>query len=310
MPKYRLFLIATFLVLLLFLLLPSLLAKELVIQITPNYSLRRYTSLLYTPQDVNHALEEYNLFHNLSCRPVISSTAGEGLIINKDFSNKLVFFEKQIDKTEPIASLTKLMTAVIAWENIDHDKIITLSSRAISSFGDFGDFQKGEQFKAVDLVRGMLLSSSNDAAFALAEQLGVRKFVFLMNQKTKELDMKQTNFVDPAGLSLSNRSTATDLTLLTLYILENIPEIFSTTKNSQIAIQELKSGRMKTIHNAHKLAKNTEFLGGKTGFLLNLDKGSLLSLFRYQEYTVCIIVLHGGWTSRYSDTKAVFSCLP
>ncbi|MCD6434223.1 MAG: D-alanyl-D-alanine carboxypeptidase, partial [Candidatus Diapherotrites archaeon] len=240
----------------------------------------------------------------------ISSLEGIGLIIKKDFSNKSIFFKKQINKPEPIASLTKLMTAVVAWENIDHDKIITLSPWAISHFGNFGNFQEGEQYNIEDLIKGMLLSSSNDAAFALAEQLGLKKFVFLMNQKAKELGMKQTRFVDPAGLSLSNYSTAADLSRLALYILENTPEIFSTTKNPQVTVLEFKSGHMKTIRNVHKLAQDSEFLGGKTGFLLNLDKGGLLSLFRYREYIVCIIVLHGGWRSRYSDTRTIFSCLP
>ena len=309
MAKHKFFFI-TLVLILLPLAFPSSLAKEYITHSASGDSPERHLSSLYTIQDTSRVLKEYNLFHNLSCQSRINSAAGEGLIVNKDFSNKSVFFEKQIHEAEPIASLTKLMTAVIALENVDPNKMITLSPRAIASFGNFGNFKKGEQFKTRDLIQGMLLSSSNDAAFALAEQLGVKKFVFLMNQKAKELNMNQTNFVDPAGLSLSNYSTTADLTKLTFYILENIPEIFSMTTHPQVEIREFRSGKMKTIHNIDKFSKDPNFLGGKTGFLLNLNKGGLLSLFRYQDYTVCVIVLQGGWANRYYDTKRIFSCLP
>ena len=66
----------------------------------------------------------------------------------------------------------------------------------------------------------------------------------------------------------------------------------------------------KIIFNENKLAKENNFLGGKTGFLLTPNKGGLISLFRYRDYTILIIVLDGNWYDRYQDTKNILSCLP
>ncbi len=313
MKKYKVVLTIIFLSsFLLFFSLFLLPRKEINVRIASGFLPSQQLSFLSSNNlnDLEPALQEYKLFYDLKCELNIDSPVAEGIIINKNLDNKSVFFQKQIYLEKPIASLTKLMTAVVAFENIDHNKIITLSPTAISSFGDFGDFKEGEQYKLTDLIKGMLVSSSNDAAVALAEQLSLKKFILLMNEKAKELKMTQTIFVDPNGLSSSNRSTANDLMLLTVYILERMPEIFSATKNSRLEIPELKSGKIKVIYNMNKFVENKNFIGGKTGFLLNLDKGSLISLFNYKDYIVAIIILDGDWTNRYKDTELILSCLP
>jgi len=313
MKKYKVILTIIFLSsFLLFFSLFLLPRKEINVRIASGFLPSQQLSFLSSNNlnDLEPALQEYKLFYDLKCELNIDSPVAEGIIINKNLDNKSAFFQKQIYLEKPIASLTKLMTAVVAFENIDHNKIITLSPTAISSFGDFGDFKEGEQYKLIDLIKGMLVSSSNDAAVALAEQLSLKKFILLMNEKAKELKMTQTIFVDPNGLSSSNRSTANDLMLLTVYILERMPEIFSATKNSRLEIPELKSGKIKVIYNMNKFVENKNFIGGKTGFLLNLDKGSLISLFNYKDYIVAIIILDGDWTNRYKDTELILSCLP
>lgn len=313
MKKYKVVLTIIFLSsFLLFFSLFLLPRKEINVRIASGFLPSQQLSFLSSNNlnDLEPALQEYKLFYDLKCELNIDSPVAEGIIINKNLDNKSVFFQKQIYLEKPIASLTKLMTAVVAFENIDHNKIITLSPTAISSFGDFGDFKEGEQYKLIDLIKGMLVSSSNDAAVALAEQLSLKKFILLMNEKAKELKMTQTIFVDPNGLSPYNRSTANDLMLLTVYILERMPEIFSATKNSHLEIPELKSGKIKVIYNMNKFVENKNFIGGKTGFLLNLDKGSLISLFNYKDYIVAIIILDGDWTNRYKDTELILSCLP
>ena len=313
MKKYKVILTIIFLSsFLLFFSLFLLPRKEINVRIASGFLPSQQLSFLSSNNlnDLEPALQEYKLFYDLKCELNIDSPVAEGIIINKNLDNKSAFFQKQIYLEKPIASLTKLMTAVVAFENIDHNKIITLSPAAISSFGDFGDFKEGEQYKLTDLIKGMLVSSSNDAAVALAEQLSLKKFILLMNEKAKELKMTQTIFVDPNGLSSSNRSTANDLMLLTVYILERMPEIFSATKNSRLEIPELKSGKIKVIYNMNKFVENKNFIGGKTGFLLNLDKGSLISLFNYKDYIVAIIILDGDWINRYKDTELILSCLP
>lgn len=255
--------------------------------------------------DLEKALIEYKLFNNINCHPSIKSNEGLGIILE----NNKIFFSKNIDKQKSIASITKLMTAIVAYENLDNS-IITISARAETAFGDYGGFKTREKYTYSDLIAGMLLSSSNDAAVALAEKVGYTQFVKLMNQKAKEIGMINTFFADPSGLYFNNLSNAEDLTKLVKYILNNYPEIFELTRNFKLTIQELTSHKEKIIFNENKLAKENNFLGGKTGFFLNTNKGGMISLFRYHDYTVLIIVLDGGWEERYQDTKNILSCLP
>jgi D-alanyl-D-alanine carboxypeptidase len=260
---------------------------------------------ILTQNDLDQILEELKLFKRISCKKEIQSEVGLGTILEIDKN----FFEKNTKEVKPIASLTKLMTAVVALENLNDDEIIYISKGAEAAFGDFGNFKWGEGFSLKDLINGMLLSSSNDAAVALAEKIGVKQFINLMNRKAKEIGMKNTIFYDPTGLSVSNRSTAEDLLKLVNYILSSHLKIFEITREPQIVIKEVNTQKEKIIRNENKLVKNNAFLGGKTGFLLNIQKGGMLSLFRFSNYTVLIVILDGDWEARYKDTLNILSCL-
>ena len=251
------------------------------------------------------SIEEYKFLNSLVCQKEIKSSIGLAEIL--DFEK--IFFEKNKEEIAPIASLTKLMTAVIGKEYLDQNQEIVISSRAEAAYGNFGDFKTGEKYKISDLIDGMLVSSSNDAAMAVAEQLGINQFVSLMNKKAKEIEMEKTYFVDPAGLNLANRSTAADLEKLVHYILEKHPEIFKVTVLDKITIEELNSQQNKTIYNSNTFTQNEKFLGGKTGFLLDNDQGGIISLFQYKDYQILIIVLNGGYYERYEDTKKILNCL-
>jgi len=255
---------------------------------------------------LHQSLIEYKLISNINCSRAIKSSAGLGMILE----NNQIFFSKNTQQRFPIASLTKLMTAVISIEKISTSSVIIISPKAEAAFGDYGNFKAGEKYSRDDLIQGMLLSSSNDAAMALAEEIGYKDFIHLMNEKAKDLEMQDTFFVDPAGLSLNNRSNTEDLSKLAKYILINHPQIFNWTRNDIKSIYDISTSQKKVIFNKNKLVKEKNFLGGKTGFLLTIDKGGLVSLFNYHEYTILIIVLDSGWAERYQDTKNILSCLP
>lgn len=212
----------------------------------------------------------------------------------------------------PIASLTKLMTALIAVENIDLNKEIEISEKAVKqNSGTTGDFKAGEVYKAEDLLKAMLILSSNDAATALAESFGEENFIFLMNQKAVELKMTETKFIDPTGISSSTQSTAEDLSKLVDYIFYQKPEIFNFTKEPIISISEIKSGQQRVYRNINEFAfaGQDNFLGGKTGFI-DESKGNLISLFSdpYGRGPILIIIL--GSDNRFEDTKTLLWSLP
>ncbi len=135
--------------------------------------------------------------------------------------------EKEADKPLPIASLTKLMTALITLENYDLNQKITFSEKAAEKEGGPNFFKEGETFYIKDLLYSTLVESSNRAAFALAEVMGKEKFVQKMNEKAQELGMNNTRFFTVTGLDpefpheIPNYSTPNDLTKLAREIAEN-----------------------------------------------------------------------------------------
>jgi len=204
----------------------------------------------------------------------------------------------------PIASLTKLMTALIVVENLDLNKEIEISEKAVENPGTIGDFKAGEVYKAEDLLKAMLILSSNDAAAALAESFGEEQFISLMEQKAAKLGMTETEFSDPTGINWLNQSTAEDLSKLVDYIFSYKPKIFNFTKEPIISILEIKSGKPRVYKNINEFAGQDNFLGGKTGFI-DESKGNLISLFSdlYDRGPILIIIL--GSNDRFGDTRTL-----
>lgn len=189
-----------------------------------------------------------------------------------------VLLQDNIDAPLPIASLTKLMAALITFENpqdYDFKKIITISSEAVSqeNVPSYGNLKTGEKISIENLLNLMLFYSSNDAAFALSEVVGTENFVEKMNEKAKEIGLQNTNFTNPTGLDPQNEnlrydlensiffnySTARDLVKLSQYILKEYPSIFD------ISIKEgpypFKNGVSGLI-----IPENKKVVGAKTGY--------------------------------------------
>src|SRR3989338_938712 len=136
-------------------------------------------------------------------------------------------------KRWPIASLTKLMTAVIAREVIPaNDRIkITEEILGIEDIGMAGGFSANGVFNRLDLEEALLIISSNVAAEALARHYGREKFIDTMNSFAFRIGMANTYFEDPTGLSYKDQSTVEDLNKLVAYIFRNAPDILKTTRS-------------------------------------------------------------------------------
>lgn len=227
----------------------------------------------------------------LDCQ--LSNGASAALI--KNLSNNAILFEFNGSHRWPIASLTKLATSLIAFENIPADEEIELR-----------DGKNIQLFKVRDLIKAMLIISSNEAAGALAEHLGENNFVGLMNKKAGELGMTETAFFNSSGLSLLNQSTASDLAKLTAYLYFNYPELFKISRWKETKILELKTNTTKELSNINLFARRMDFLGGKSGYLENAGR-NLISLFNKDNQTILIIVL--GAKDAHAETEALLSCL-
>src|SRR5699024_7368504 len=134
-----------------------------------------------------------------------------------DASTGRVLVEKNAHEQTRIASLTKIMTAIIAIEEGKLDDIVLASERAVHISGSSIYLQQNEKIRLEDLLYGLMLRSGNDAAVAIAEHIGgsMEGFVYLMNEKARLLGMVNTHFMNPHGLDEDGHySTAYDLAKL------------------------------------------------------------------------------------------------
>jgi len=153
----------------------------------------------------------------------ISVSARSAILIEQESGR--VLFEKDAHKVSRIASITKIMTAILAIESGKMNNMVEVSEKAAHAEGSSIYLKPGEKIKLEDLVYGLMLRSGNDAAVAIAEYVGgsLEGFAFLMNEKAREIGMENTNFANPHGLDdhENHVSTAYDMALLTRYAMNN-----------------------------------------------------------------------------------------
>ncbi|WP_199623158.1 D-alanyl-D-alanine carboxypeptidase family protein [Paenibacillus alkalitolerans] len=154
--------------------------------------------------------------------PPITTNAAASAVIDVK-SNRIVFQENG-DKPMRIASLTKVMTAIVAIENGTLTDTVKVSHRAFGKEGSSLFLHLGEEMTLHNMLYGLMLRSGNDAATAIAEHVGgsVEGFAFLMNEKARLLGMKNSSFKNPHGLDEEGHySSANDMAILTAYALKN-----------------------------------------------------------------------------------------
>lgn len=155
-----------------------------------------------------------------------------------DMATGRVLFEKDAYSPVPMASTTKIMTAIIAIEAGKLDEEVTVSKNAAKTLGSVINLQPGEKLTLEQLLYGLMLNSGNDAAVAIAEHIGgtVEQFLEMMNEKARILGARNTNFKSPHGLDLDGHySTPFDLALITRYAMEH-PTFSRIVSAKQITI--------------------------------------------------------------------------
>ena len=208
------------------------------------------------------------------------------------------------DKRWPIASITKLLSAYVAESLMDPEQSVVISQSAIDTIGNGGEFKLGEIFPVRDLVKAMLITSSNDAAIALAQNYGQTKFVAEMNLVAGVAGMRDSQFVEPTGLSVQNQSTVEDLVKLVQYIWEENREFFQITSRSTDYIVDTNLGVGRQLININQFAGDSDFLGGKTGTLPEADS-NLISVFSVPEFGEPVIVVVLGSKDRFAETRKI-----
>jgi len=232
-----------------------------------------------------------------------------------------ILFEKNSQKPLAIASLTKLMTALVIFdlnETYSSPQIITITKEAVEQEGSskYGDLEVGENLSVEALLYTMLIESSNDAAFALSQLIGQEGFVDLMNFYAKNLGLEKTYFVNPTGLEPDdpqepkNVSTARDLVELTKYIFKNYPQVFEITANQSYEVLKPDGSLHHFIpENTNKLLREIpEIIGGKTGWGIEASGCLLLVLDNpnSNKYYINIVL---GAKNRFAEMQKLINAL-
>jgi D-alanyl-D-alanine carboxypeptidase len=189
--------------------------------------------------------------------------------LSYDIENNSILHDKNINEPISPASITKLMTALLLYENSNLDDLVTISYPNDYSFeGKVAYLNKGSVVSAEQLMEFLLVYSANDAAYASAEYVSgsTNEFIKLMNLRANQLNMDNTNFKNPDGLDeLDHYTTLNDLLSLSIYILENTKLIDIMNKSKFYYDQD---GEVKEFKNTNLLIDNG-FIGMKTGWTSN-----------------------------------------
>ncbi|MEK7066402.1 MAG: serine hydrolase [Patescibacteria group bacterium] len=240
----------------------------------------------------------------------LSAESFISVYVSKNGEDKILI-EKEKNRQLPIASITKLMTALIASEEYTAKDIVTVSRESLLVKGVSGLYQVGDKLFFSDALFAMLVASHNELASALAEKIGVEKFVDLMNKKTLSLGLSNTRFVNSVGTDSDinsgpiNHSTADDLYRLARYIRVNKPDILSITTTKELDLFDSNKKFIEKIKNTNKLLTQKDFLfniiGGKTGETPRAKKNLVLVIDAPCAGTIYSVVL--GSEDNFDDME-------
>ena len=199
---------------------------------------------------------------------VSAITASSAIVM--DLNSNRILYENNIHEQRLIASITKIMTAIVAIEYGNLDDIYEVDDEVLEAYGSAIYIEIGEKLTLRDLLYGLMLRSGNDAAVVIAKNIAgsMEAFAMLMNETASKIGMNDSYFYNAHGLEeddgTGNLSTAYDMALLTKYAMENetFREIFGTKEYS---VKTNKKSYRWT--NKNKLLHEYDFItGGKTGF--------------------------------------------
>lgn len=229
-----------------------------------------------------------------------------------DIKNQAPLYTKNADDILPLASVTKLMTALLANELLEEGEVITIDISDIKQSGDSG-LMDGEQFSLENLNDLVLMTSSNDGAHALAgsggEALGLdgdTAFVTAMNIRAEQLGLPSLHFLNPTGLDLSPTEagafgSASDIAKLIEYIIAERPEILAATTDNFSQINN-RAGAYHEAQNTNGIVEEIEgLIGSKTGYT-DIAGGNLVVAFESGlDRPIVIVVLGSTRVGRFED---------
>ena len=231
--------------------------------------------------------------------------------ILQDYLSGKILYEKDADRKIFPASMTKIMTTIIAFDllksneiSLDDKFIVSENAWRLSEAGYSSMFiMVGDEISVENLLRGIIVSSGNDACIALAEGIAGSEdeFVILMNEKAQEIGMIDSNFSNSSGInSPDNISTVRDILIMSNYLIKNYPTYYEYFKEKTFTWDRTGGDPIKQGNRNPLLYKNIGVDGIKTGYLA-YEKYSLASSIKRNERR--LIAVGSGFETKNSRSK-------
>ncbi len=231
--------------------------------------------------------------------------------IVQDYLSGKILFEKDADRQIFPASMTKIMTSIIAFDllksgelSLDDKFLVSENAWRLSQAGYSSMFiMVGDEITVENLLRGIIVSSGNDACIALAEGIAgtEEEFAIMMTEKAKEIGMENTNFSNSSGINApDNLSTVRDILIMSNYLIKNYPNYYEYYKETEFTWERTGGDPIKQGNRNPLLYKNIGVDGIKTGYLA-YEKYSLASTIKRNERRV--IAVGSGFESKNSRSK-------
>lgn len=221
-----------------------------------------------------------------------------------DLGTNQVLFSQNSGERLPMASLTKVMTAIIALENKKPENEYPVRKRSLVGEDSMG-LTEGEVLTLEDLLYGLMLNSGNDAAEVLADNYvnGRGKFIEAMNNKAKSMGLKNTNFTNPTGLEGDGNqyTTAEDLLVITKYALTNFPLFIKISSSFEHEIPYTKAHKAFYLYNETNLLTTYPGVKGvKTGYTPEAEL-CLITYLEHENHKIIGVLL--GSSNRREEMK-------
>ena len=231
--------------------------------------------------------------------------------IVQDYLSGKILFEKDADRQIFPASMTKIMTSIIAFDllksgelSLDDKFLVSENAWRLSQAGYSSMFiMVGDEITVENLLRGIIVSSGNDACIALAEGIAgtEEEFAIMMTEKAREIGMENTNFSNSSGINApDNLSTVRDILIMSNYLIKNYPNYYEYYKETEFTWERTGGDPIKQGNRNPLLYKNIGVDGIKTGYLA-YEKYSLASTIKRNERR--IIAVGSGFESKNSRSK-------
>lgn len=226
-----------------------------------------------------------------------------------DQSTGTILASQRATEERPIASVTKIMTALVALENSDPDELVTITTRAADTGEREIDLFAGERVPMSSLIKAALIHSANDAATAIAEHVGgsVEEFVAMMNEKAVELGLTETRFANPHGLDAPGHySSAADMLEMTLVAMQN-PVFRDAVRSRALVFPDAPDGSARIGQATNLMLHDYEGMSGvKTGFTSQALLTMVASAERQGRQLYAVVLGSDGRRAHFSDVKLLF----